>query len=200
MVDFASGRNRGGVLVTPDVLVGEIDDAWARARRRKVADILGELRRTRSEAVDLVRLLGHEDGLPVLEPLIPSLNVCASDWCEALGRVSVLVDEQRVYTDERLDRIRVATSVRPGPLGGVVRTPESRGVQAVLRGGSQDHPSIQLADLVAGAGREVARRHVGRRPSPAGELLWRAVVPLISAHSLVPHDEPERFGRAGTGG
>ncbi len=61
-----------------------------------------------------------------------------------------------------------------------------------MRGISRAHPSIQLADLIAGAGRAVARRHTGA-PSPAGERLYPSVIPLISTESLVPYDSTTRF-------
>jgi len=63
-----------------------------------------------------------------------------------------------------------------------------------VRGTSADHASIQLADLVAGAGRAVAHFHHRQAGSAAkvGEFLAPVVVPLITANGLFAHDEPIR--------
>jgi hypothetical protein len=65
----------------------------------------------------------------------------------------------------------------------------------VVRGTSADHPSIQLADVVAGAGRAVFMFHEGMpgNAAQAGEILPPAVVSLIAAEGLFAHDEPARF-------
>jgi hypothetical protein len=55
-----------------------------------------------------------------------------------------------------------------------------------------DHSAGPHADLIAGAGQAVCRRHVGA-PSRAGGRLYPSVIPLISAESLVPHGSPTRF-------
>ena len=130
-----------------------------------------------------------------MEALIPCIPLIGHWWSTQIGGLSMLVDEHRVLTDEELNMIakRAALDVEfSGPAKGVRRRPHARAVRAVVRGVSRAHPSIQLADLVAGAGQAVARRHAGV-PSLAGERLYPAVVPLISAGSLVFHDDPARF-------
>jgi hypothetical protein len=137
--------------------------------------------------------------VPVMEPLIAALPLIANLWSVEIGALSMLTDEHKVLTDERLDIFAkmAALDVKfAGPGMGARRRPAERAVRAVLRGVSRDHPSIQLADLVAGAGREVARRHAGV-PSAAGDRLYPFIVPVISPESLVPHDDPARFAAAG---
>jgi hypothetical protein len=137
--------------------------------------------------------------VPAMEPLIPCLPVIGHQWSREIGTVSMLVDEHRVLTDDRLDiiaRVAALDIEFAGPAMGVRRRPQSRTVRAVVRGISRVHPSIQLADLIAGAGQAVARRHAGL-PSPAGERLYPTVIPLISAESLIPHDSPARFSSIG---
>ncbi|WP_409497274.1 hypothetical protein [Amycolatopsis sp. cmx-11-12] len=197
VVNFASMRNRDGSQVNVDGLFDEIDRAWAQSHRRRVTAILFDLRTTRLEAASYLHALRDSDPIPTMEPLIPCLNGVVGDWSAKLGRVSALVDEQKVFTDERLDQILAVSSWRPGPSGRYIRMGGDQAARAIVRGVSREHPSIQLADLVAGAGREVARRHAGI-PSPAGEQLRNAIVPLINEHSMVPHDEPGRFANAGT--
>lgn len=63
---------------------------------------------------------------------------------------------------------------------------------ALVRGSSKEHPSLQLADLVAGAGFAVAERHDGQ-VNPAGDDLCEAVVPLTDPAGLLSHDDPCRF-------
>jgi len=200
MVGFASARNRDGSVVSVDALFEEFRLAFARARRRDVSQILAALLRTRKHAENYLRTLGQQAALlPAMEPLIAALPLIANLWSDEIGALSMLTDEHKVLTDERLDIIarRAALDVQPaGPGMGVRRRPPERAVRAVLRGVSRDHPSIQLADLVAGAGQAVARRHAGV-PSPPGERLYPLIVPVISPESLVPHDDPARFAAVG---
>lgn len=194
MVDFASMRNRDGSQVSVDVLLDEIEHAWARSHCRRATTILFDLRQTRSEAISYLQMLGASDHIPAMEPLIPGLAAILGEWSAKLGSLSALVDEQRVFTDTALDQIRLVAPWDLGPYGRFIRVSGAQ-VREVVRGVSKNHPSIQLADLVAGAGQTVVRRHAGK-PSSAGELLWPVIVPLISARSMVPHDEPGRFALA----
>lgn len=192
MVGFCSRRNRDGSVVSADALFEEFRRAFARSHRRTVSDILSELLRTRKHADSYPHDLST---VPELEALIPCLQVIAHFWSERLGACSLIADEQRVFTDQVLGFLSTTASldITPsGPHAGVRRRPESRAVQSIVRGVSHDHPSIQLADLIAGSGQAVARRHSGR-PSSSGDLLHSAVVPLISAESMIPHDDPALF-------
>ncbi|MGW0810787.1 DUF3800 domain-containing protein [Nonomuraea sp. NPDC002799] len=196
IVNFASMRNRDGLQVTVDELFDEIERAWARSYRRQVTGILNHLRGTRREAENHLRALRGSDWVPTMEPLIPCLTSLIGRWSAEIGGVSVLTDEQRVFTDDVMDRARKVASWEMGPLGRFVQVPATRTVRSVVRGVSQDHPSIQLADLIAGAGQAVARRHTGVA-SPAGEELWPVVIPLITDNGMLSHDEPSRFATAG---
>ena len=134
-----------------------------------------------------------------MEPLIPALPAIGHWWSRQIGGVSMLVDEHKVLTDYVLGIIAsgAALDVKlSGPEMGARRRPQSRAVRAVRRGVSQHHPSVQLANLVAGAGQAVARRHAGTA-SPAGDLLYAAVLPLINAESMVPYESVSRFADAG---
>jgi hypothetical protein len=196
MVGFASARNRDGSVVSVDALFGELRRAFGRARRGEVSQILGALLRTREQAEDFLEALSDTAQIvPAMEPLIPALPLIANLWSDEIGALTMLTDEHKVLTDDRLDfiaRVAALDVQFAGPGMGVRQRAPQRAVRAVVRGVSRDHPSIQLADLVAGSGQAVARRHAGVR-SPAGERLYPLVVPLISPESLVPHDEPTRF-------
>jgi hypothetical protein len=193
MVDFASMRNQHAAQVSVDMLFNEIDNAWARSTRRNVTSILLRLRDTRSVANAFIQSL-RSVSIQSMEPLIPSLASIIEVWSNRVGRVRILVDEQRVYTDSVLDDVLKIATFELGPRGRFVQVPGHRTTRTIVRGTSTAHTSIQLADLVAGAGQAIALRHIGQ-PSPAGEQLWRTVVPLITVRSMVAHDEPDRFAR-----
>ncbi|MFI5690064.1 hypothetical protein [Streptomyces sp. NPDC051636] len=111
----------------------------------------------------------------------------ARRWGSRVGRVSLLTDEQRMLTDDALCTVRLYSN---SPVGMTLLTRE-RGadVAAVVRGSSGDHPSIQLADLLAGAAAAVTERHAGNS-SPAADSLWPVIVPFVDGRSLLPYDDP----------
>src|SRR5262249_15298625 len=123
-----------------------------------------------------------------LNPLAASpLNV-VDYWCTRLGPVSFLQDEHAVLTDKMLDNFVKISRLRiPGMKAALP-------LRSWVRGSSANHPSIQLADLISGAGRAVARRHAGYS-SPEAEVLWPAVVPLITEDGMLPYDGPIRFDK-----
>ncbi|MFE3496459.1 hypothetical protein ACFXOS_25935 [Streptomyces sp. NPDC059175] len=88
------------------------------------------------------------------------------------------------------DALRTVHEYACAPVGMTLLTRE-RGadVAAVVRGSSVDHPSIQLADLLAGAAAAVAERHEGN-PSDAGEGLWPVITSFVEQSSLLPYDDP----------
>ncbi|MEV6159470.1 hypothetical protein AB0L53_54970 [Nonomuraea sp. NPDC052129] len=187
MVDFASARNREGGVVSVDHLFHEINSAWAGSTLRKVSDLLFALRTTRSEAEEFLQHLGDGD-IPAMEPLVPCVTAAIAWWANRLVDINVLTDEQRVLTDDRLSMIAKAAPLKWGPIRVLPGTP----LRSLVRGVSKAHPSIQLADLVAGAGQAVARRHVGA-PSVAGEELWQTIVPIITDNGMTSGGDPGRF-------
>lgn len=197
VVNFASNRNAQGSQVSVDELFEEFDRAWARSHRRRVTNILMDLRKTKTEAED--HLQSYAPGnIPEMEPLIPCVTHLAGIWADEIGGISMLVDEQRALPDTVLDPMRRMASLDRTLIGAswrVRQKPWVRAVRDIVRGSSKDHPSIQLADLIAGAGQAVARRHAGA-PSVAGDRLHPLIVPLITPESMVPHDEPARFAEA----
>ncbi|MGW2183771.1 hypothetical protein ACWCXX_38390, partial [Streptomyces sp. NPDC001732] len=64
------------------------------------------------------------------------------------------------------------------------------------RRASTDHPSVQLADLVAGATAAVAARHAGVDSSAADDLC-SSVIPLINDESLLPYDSASALAAPG---
>ncbi|PKH40720.1 hypothetical protein SAMN05192575_105185 [Nocardioides alpinus] len=194
VVDFASMRNVGGGQVSVEELMACLYRARAACGAGFVADVLGLALRCETEAHDhLAHLdrLTREDtpaaAAAPMEPLVPSVAALIGCWVERLGPISVLADEQLTLTDEILDVFArlSAMSLNDGR-NGWTRGPHSASVH---RGSSDDHPSIQLADLVAGAGLAVARGEVDpTRGVPP--TLRAAVLGALAPISLLPHDEP----------
>ena len=113
------------------------------------ADLLAALLRTPAHAEHYLSMLGDPAmRVPAMEPLIACLPMIGRLWSRELGAVSMLVDEHRVLTDDRLDLIagNAALDIElAGPAMGVRRRPQSQAVRAIVRGISRAHPSIQLA-------------------------------------------------------
>lgn len=189
-VDFAASTNRGSVGA--EEFFNAVDLAWSRSHRRNVSDVLELLRSCRGEFDAHAQSARNGFWLEALEPLVPGVFALTRLWSHRVGRVNVLTDDQKVLTDKHLDQIHADLSGR-----GVQefrRMVSQVRMGELVRGQSSQHPSLQLADLVAGAGFQVAQRHVGQ-PSPAGEELYEVVVPLIEENSLVPYDEPALMAR-----
>lgn len=185
-VTLASRRGTNRQDEALGVFVAALDQAWAASTRKAVTALLARLRGTRDYAATF-----HEDPadpvFPQLEMLIPAVAQTARRWDRRVGRVSVLTDEQQMLTD---DALRTVREYACAPVGMTLLTRE-RGadVAAVVRGDSVDHPSIQLADLLAGAAAAVTERHEGN-PSDVGEGLWPVITSLVEQSSLLPYDDP----------
>ncbi|WP_370380950.1 hypothetical protein [Catenulispora sp. GAS73] len=183
-VDFAASKNRG---TSAEEFFNAVEKAWGRSHRRNVSEVLELLRACRTE-ID-AHALDVQNGLwlEALEPLFPAVFAMSRLWSIRIGRVNVLTDDQKVLTDRHLDQLHADLSGRGIQefryMVSQVRMGE------LVRGESSRHPSLQLADLVAGAGFQVAERHAGH-PSPAGEELYEAIIPMIEENSLVPYDDP----------
>ncbi|MFE9813229.1 hypothetical protein [Streptomyces sp. NPDC005548] len=129
-----------------------------------------------------------DDSTDPLVTAVPTIILNAS--IRFGGKLQVLADDQRLLTDDKLDVLeRGATAV--GIVHGLISEDH---LQDLVRGRSVDHPSLQLADLVAGAGRAVGRWHDGQ-DDLAGEDLHSVVAPLVDPGSLLMAEEPEDFAR-----
>ncbi|MFG3496819.1 hypothetical protein [Streptomyces sp. NPDC047886] len=190
-VAFAAMKNHDQ-RVTVDDFHDVVEEAWTRSTRRKATEALAILRTTKEEASEYLRDAHGPDAVLAqsLEPLIPATAAIIANWSRRLGRVNFLLDDQRAMTDTNLDLIEDDARGRTHPEFRYL----SHGVHLgeLVRGSSKEHPSLQLADLVAGAGFAVAERHDGQ-VNPAGEDLYEAIVPLIDPAGLISHDDPGRF-------
>ncbi|MFI6281841.1 hypothetical protein [Streptomyces sp. NPDC050988] len=205
---FFAKKNRTGERVSVDDLFTVIRESLAYARRRKApqakkaADVLEMLRMCRAEAEAFARERPAEatptgelglldDSTDPLVTAVPTVILHAS--LRYGGRLQVIADDQRLLTDDKLDVLeRGAAAV--GMVHGLIK---GNHLQDLVRGRSVDHPCLQLADLVAGAGRAVARWHDGQ-DDPAGEDLHPVVAPLVDPGSLLMDEKPEDFTRIDT--
>lgn len=179
-IAFASVRGRGDDQAR-ETFFDHLEKAWASSTRRNVSDILMALRATRLQATTL-----HDAENPdaMLELIVSSVAQAARWWGGQLGPVSVLTDEQPALTDDALANI--ARVVRDG-LGPTPSSQQPRvDLRTLVRGDSAKHPSIQLADLLAGAVRVAYEHQAGTAPSDAGKDLWPSVLPLLDPNSAAP--------------
>jgi len=124
------------------------------------------------------------DGLGHLQPLIPAIVENIRYWDRRLrheGQVMVLHDRQNLLSDAVITQLRRAMR-DPFPLLSIMPPPTVLG--AFLRGESKTHPSIQLADLVAGAGRVAGEYATGRRTDDVAKQLTQAMRPVVAPGSL----------------
>ncbi|WP_245899270.1 hypothetical protein [Nonomuraea indica] len=106
----------------------------------RLRDVLGELRRTRTD----VEALLHGDrppALPSLDPLIPAIAGAVAHWGAGGVPVSIVHDRQTLLTDERIALLKALL----GPSLAGLRLVDSR-----------TDTRIQVADLLAGAARKIA--------------------------------------------
>ncbi|MFF3227252.1 hypothetical protein ACFYV7_30955 [Nocardia suismassiliense] len=181
-----------------DAFFERIDAARRRCHRRSLDPILQALAQCRAHADELVAAIEHPNApfRAVLDPHIALLPDNLRYWYRELGRpYRLLHDEHIVFTPQMVRSTMIPlASVRPHPS-------LPRMGKAVLHlfgtGSSEAHPSIQLADLVAGAGRTVTSDFLtGVSTLPDG--LTAAVTPLVRL-GLLPDDSfwdrPEYFPR-----
>ena len=147
-VEFARSRNRRQSSVSVDELFDALNSAFSRSTRRRISDLLLQLLKTREEAEDLLKRMNAEQFLEALEPLYPVAAAVINVWSARLGSMSLLMDEQNVLTDDRFDIVE--RNIKRG-LTEFRHLWRNVQLRDLARGKSVDHPSIQLADLVAGA-------------------------------------------------
>lgn len=177
-VSLARATQRGGGdKETVESFFGRLEQARWHCHRRSVEDLLKLLLTTRPHAEELVGSteLRHSGLFPGLDPLITMLPLTLHYVYAAHGPVRLLHDEHKIFTPEfTRDLLWHLWNPYPGlPRDGKIRVAE------FWTGRSHQHPSIQLADLAAAAGRVVTEAQLGQPSSAAAEALTDVVLPLI---------------------
>ena len=157
---------------------------WS-CRRRNVERVLIALLETRDQANWLASALETgELALPPLDPLINLLSV-SLQTCARYGPVRILHDRQKLFTPGLISSFFEGLEHRPA-----LRRPIPRvNVTEFCMGNSNAHPSLQLADLMASAGRVVIEALLGR-PNSEASILRESVIPHITAPWLLAFDGP----------
>lgn len=159
------------------------DYRWS-CRRASVEKILHRIAAAREYAEDFQqRLAAASDDLPMLDPLIPALAQTARYWAGpgGLQGVRLLHDQQNLLRDDRID---LTLAELRAPFAEFRRFARPVSVGALVRGNSHDHASMQLADIVAGAGRAAAEAALEIRTHPVEVGLIDTIGPIIDVHSL----------------
>jgi hypothetical protein len=147
-------------------------------------DVLGELSRTRVQAVQ-ARLVAHDRSIPPpLEPMLPALAETVLFWSGGAKRqVLVTHDEQSALTADRLSRLQQVladgASLSPPGDAGAAGSPVAgiSPLAGLVMADSRDDPRVQVADLLAGVPRRLPGT-VDDRPlqpflSPTSLRDWR---------------------------
>ena len=197
---FFAKRNTRADIVSVDELFKVIKDSRNRARRRrapqarKATEVLDLLLRTRAAAEEFASDRRAETGTPEadsvrdsMEPLIPCVAAAIGSAAEAYRAVRALGDEHRLLTDSTLELMHKGVNALQAFEG----LRERNSLEQLVRGRSCEHPSLQLADLVAGSGYAVGLRCSGEE-TEAGLQLAPAIIPLIDPQSLMPYVDVRR--------
>jgi hypothetical protein len=174
-----------GAKESVDSFFASVEDAMWRSQRRTVENVLRRISATKTHAEAFQERLAEAavGDIPALDPLIPCLAESLRYWCTQPGMKGArfLHDRQNVLTDSRIDT--VLAHVR-SPHPEFLRFTPPVPVGELVRGDSAQHPSLQLADVVAGAGRAAAEFAMGIRDDPTAATLAEVMGPHISENSL----------------
>lgn len=173
-------RQRNGAKTTVDEFFAIVDRVRLCSRRRGVGEVLTLLWRAKPHADGFQeRLADDPDQLPTLDPLVASIFQTARWWHEATQLpVRIVHDRQAMLTPVRVAKFIDAVA-HPYPEFARIAPPMT--VTAIEQVDSRDDPRVQVADLLAGASRQLASsalaggpddRSVLLRPFVDGDSLW----------------------------
>jgi len=173
-------KQRLGLKTTVDEFFDIVDRVRLHSRRRNVSEVLDLLWRAKPHADDFqARLMDDPDQLPTLDPLIASLGQTVRWWHEEKQRpVRIVHDRQAALTPARVAKF-IETIAHPLPEFARFTPPTH--ITAIDQVDSKYDPRVQVADLLAGASREIAsdalasghdNRSFQLRPFVDGESLW----------------------------
>lgn len=178
-----------------------VDQLRVTCRRRRVDELLNGFIQARHHAEKFQAELAQsdrDDFLPSLDPLIATLPQVVRSWSEKFGSARYLHDRVNVLSDGRINLLL-----------GLLRHPEShsrRFAYAVrigdfVRGDSKEPASIQLADVLAGAGRSAGLAALAPSRTAANDAVIGLVRPLVHIDSLWGDDPSWRLltGRLAVG-
>ncbi|MFD1932698.1 MULTISPECIES: DUF3800 domain-containing protein [Nonomuraea] len=164
--DLLRTKNGRGPGVRVDEVFRMVGGLGARGR---IGDIMGLISRARPRMEAFrAELLDDPQPMPVLDPLIPAIIRAVAYWGEGERPVSIVHDRQTLLTEDRIARLHTA---RGGWLAGL-RLVDSR-----------TDPRVQVADLLAGAARQIGENALNDRGDAELTALLR---PYVDAFSIWP--------------
>ncbi|GAA4588618.1 hypothetical protein GCM10023194_40750 [Planotetraspora phitsanulokensis] len=176
-VGLARATQRQGTKEDVPSFYRRLEEARWNCHRRSVEEILILLLETRPYAERLVHdVADRTSSIPSLDPLAALIPLSIHHWYQISGDFRLLHDEHSLFKPEFVQQMLRALWVTHPSL--VAVAPKAR-VALFATGKSSEHPSIQLADLAAGAGRVVVAAHLGRS-TPTASILESAFAPLIT--------------------
>ncbi|GAA4013878.1 hypothetical protein GCM10022247_40850 [Allokutzneria multivorans] len=148
LAGFAKGTRRNGRSVDMDELFALLERARETCAGHPAAEVLAHLAKSRERAEELLT-----EEPPKLDPLPSMLAEHVERRTAELGEFRLLHDRHKMLEQEQR-------------------------AHTFAIGASADHPSIQIADLVSGAGRVVFEQRQGN-PSKQGAALREVVEPFL---------------------
>ncbi|MFI6451732.1 hypothetical protein ACIBF6_09245 [Streptosporangium amethystogenes] len=168
---------RRGIKEDVESFYQRLEEARWRCHRRSVEEVLKLLLETRSHAEEHAAALAQDTySAPALDPLTPLITDNIRHWYQICGPFKLLHDEHSLLDGQFVQKILGALWIPHPSLKGLASKAR---VAIFATGRSVDHPSIQLADLAAGAGRVVIEAHYGTKTQVAA-ILRESFTPLIS--------------------
>jgi hypothetical protein len=170
-------KQRKSVKTSVEEFFTVVDRVRLRSHRRdvEVEEVLALLWRARPHA-DIFQddLADVPDQLPSLDPLIAAIPQTARSWYEISGRpVRLVHDRQAVLTPGRVAAM-INILAHPPPEFAHFVPPVD--VVAIDQVDSQDDPRVQVADLLAGAARQIAANALAGKRDDRVALLSPFVV------------------------
>jgi hypothetical protein len=179
-IELLRSKNRGQFAVRADLFLAVVTDFPPVHPAQPINAALRLIRagRARLEALQ-DRLFDDRTLVPPLEVLIPALLETTLYWSAGRRPIAIVHDEQSALTRHRVAQLNrlLAAGAQPGG----EHQPE---LLAVRQTDSRSDPRVQVADLLAGAARQIATAELHGRGDPALTALLR---PYLKPHSIWSH-------------
>lgn len=170
---------RRGMKATVDEFYTVVDRARRRSHRRNVSEALDLIVEARPHAEEFqLSLAGSKESLPALDPLVPAITQTARYWYDLKHQpIRIIHDEQAALTEPRiqatLDNLRQPIEefryLHPG-----IR------ITGIAQVKSNKDSRVQLADILAGIGRNIANEALFGRSAEQVS----SIVAFVDRHSI----------------
>lgn len=147
-------RRQHATRPTPEGFFDALEDAWRHSRDEYVTELLHQMWMDREDAADLAR--APASALREFDPMWPALVAVARTWTLRLGNVPLeyVADDYGDIDSESRSQILEAARQPMLIMGRVHSGVDLRGLRFV---DSKSDARVQVADIVGGVGREMAR-------------------------------------------